>query len=162
MRNSAQKLIFFFSFFSLLSFHAEAQKSKSATANQNLIFPKGEKITNNNFQGTAWLQPLVAQDSLNTTSVGNVTFEPGARTKWYVHPGGQILLATGGVGYYQEKDSPKKILQKGDVIKCLPNVPHWHGASSDKAFIQIAITNTQNGPVIWLEPVTDAEYKGKK
>ncbi|NCU05009.1 MAG: carboxymuconolactone decarboxylase, partial [Chitinophagaceae bacterium] len=56
------------------------------------IFPTGDKITNNNFTGTAYLQPLVASDSLNQTSVGNVTFEPGARTNWHYHPGGQILL----------------------------------------------------------------------
>lgn len=45
-----------------------------------LIFPKGEKITNNNFTGNAWLQPLIAADSMNQNSVGNVTFEPGARS----------------------------------------------------------------------------------
>jgi quercetin dioxygenase-like cupin family protein len=122
------------------------------------IFPKGEKITNNNFIGTAWLQPLVAGDSLNPTAVGNVTFEPGARTKWHLHPAGQILLATGGVGYYQEKGSPKKLLRKGDVVKCPPNVPHWHGASRDQKFIQIAITSSQNGATVWLQPVTDEEY----
>ncbi len=136
-----------------------AQNRKNSTPiNQNLVFPTGEKITNDNFKGNAWLQPLVASDSLNPTSVGNVTFEPGARTKWHSHPGGQILLATGGVGYYQEKGSPKRILRIGEVVKCPPNVKHWHGASPDKEFIQIAVTNTQNGAVIWLEQVTDAEY----
>ncbi len=126
--------------------------------NGESVFPKGEKITNNNFKGTAWLQQLVTSDSSNNTQVGNVTFEPGARTNWHFHPGGQILLATGGIGYYQEKGSPKKILRKGDVIKCPPNVAHWHGASHDNEFIQIAITNTQKGPTVWLEPVTDEQY----
>lgn len=103
----------------------------------------------------------MASDSLNPTAVGNVTFEPGARTKWHLHAGGQILLAIGRIGYYQEKGSPKKILRKGDVIKCLPNVPHWHGASPDNEFIQIAITSTHKGSTVWLEPVTDEEYKRK-
>jgi aryl-alcohol dehydrogenase-like predicted oxidoreductase len=67
-------------------------------------------------------QMLMNADSLNSISVGNVTFEPGARSKWHLHPAGQILLVTGGVGYYQEKGSPKKILHKGDVVKCPPNV----------------------------------------
>lgn len=123
------------------------------------VFPQGEKITNNNFTGTAYLQPLVAADSLNPTSVGNVTFEPGARTNWHSHPGGQILLVTGGVGYYQEKGQTKKILRKGDVIKCPPNIPHWHGASADTAFVQVAITNTRHGAPVWLEAVTDEEYR---
>lgn len=135
---------------STLSTKMESQKS--------ILFPKGEKITNSNFTGTAYLQILITADSLNPTSVGNVTFEPGARTKWHLHPGGQILLATDGVGYYQEKGQPKKILRKGDVIKCPPNIPHWHGASADAYFVQVAITNTQNGVPVWLEPVTDEQY----
>src|SRR3546814_9696907 len=68
-----------------------------------LVFPKGEKITNENFTGTAYLQMLMDADSLNSNSVGNVTFEPGARSNWHLHPAGQILLVTDGVGYYQEK-----------------------------------------------------------
>ena len=135
---------------SIVSTKMESQKT--------ILFPKGEKITNDNFTGTAYLQMLIAPDSLNPTSVGNVTFEPGARTKWHLHPGGQILLVTDGVGYYQEKGQPKKILRKGDVIKCPPNIAHWHGASVDTYFVQVAITNTQNGVPVWLEPVTDEEY----
>lgn len=122
------------------------------------IFPRGEKITNNNFTGTAYLQPLIAADSLNPTAVGNVSFEPGARTKWHFHPAGQILLVTDGVGYYQEKGQPKKILRKGDVIKCPPNIPHWHGASADTAFVQVAVTNAHKGAAVWLEAVSDSDY----
>lgn len=123
------------------------------------IFPKGDKVTNNNFIGNAWLNQLVQSDSVNQISVGSVTFAPGARTKWHLHPGGQILLATGGVGYYQEKDRPKRLLHKGDVVKCPPNVPHWHGASPDHPFIQIAITSREKGATVWLETVTNEEYK---
>ena len=126
--------------------------------NKSIIFPKGEKITNNNFTGNAYLQMLVAPDSLNPISVGNVTFDPGARTKWHVHPAGQILLVTDGVGYYQEKGKAKEILRKGDVKKCPPNIPHWHGASTDSAFVQVAITGREKGETIWLEPVTDEQY----
>lgn len=131
-----------------------------AATNQasDLIFPKGQKITSDNFTGTAWLQPLVNSDSTLNASIGNVTFEPGARTKWHLHPGGQILLATGGVGYYQEQGTPKRMLRKGDVVTCPPNIPHWHGASRNQSFIQIAITSRRNGQVVWLQPVTDEEY----
>src|SRR3546814_16792331 len=101
---------------------------------------------------------LMDADSLNSNSVGNVTFEPGARSNWHLHPAGQILLVTDGVGYYQEKGQPKKILRKGDAIKCPPNTPHWHGASADTAFVQVAITGRENGPNVWLEAVTDEEY----
>ena len=74
---------------------------------------------------------MVQNDRTYKMQVGNVTFEPGARTNWHYHPGGQILLATDGVGYYQEKGSPKRFFRKGDVIKCPPNITHWHGAGPE-------------------------------
>lgn len=124
-----------------------------------LVFPQGAKITNNNFTGTAYLQMLIDADSLNSLSVGNVTFEPGARSKWHTHPAGQILLVIDGVGFYQEKGQPKKILRKGDAIRCPPNIPHWHGASTDAAFVQVAITGREKGETVWLEAVSEEEYR---
>ncbi|UZR98979.1 cupin domain-containing protein [Chondrinema litorale] len=126
--------------------------------NQEIIFPKGDKIANNNFVGSAWLTMLINADSLNQNSVGSVTFEPGARTNWHSHPIGQIILALDGEGYYQEKGSAKRIIKKGDAIKCPPNTPHWHGASPSSQFIQIAITSRQGGATQWLNAVTDEEY----
>jgi quercetin dioxygenase-like cupin family protein len=136
----------------------EKNKPINSTAEQELIFPKGKIITNDNFVGNAWLKMLVFADSINQNSVGSVTFDPGARTNWHSHPNGQIILALEGEGYYQEKGSEKKILHKGDVVKCPANIPHWHGASSDTEFIQVAITSRINGPTEWLEAVTDEEY----
>lgn len=137
---------------------ANQEKPEALAQITEQIFPKGEKVTNDNFTGTVYLHTMVASDSLNTNSVGNVTFEPGARSKWHSHPAGQILLATGGVGYYQEKGKPKMILRKGDVVKCPPNVAHWHGASADTAFVQVAITGREKGPTVWLEAVSDRDY----
>lgn len=134
------------------------EKSNLISSETNSIFPKGEQISNTNFVGKVWFAPLVAADSINKTPIGNVTFAPGARTNWHYHPGGQILLVIGGVGYYQEKGSAIKVLHKGDVVKCPPNIPHWHGASPDNEFIQLAITNSQYGPTVWLKSVTDNEY----
>lgn len=113
---------------------------------QSLVFPKGQKIKNSNFTGTAYLEMLVDADSINQNSVGSVTFEPGARTNWHSHPNGQIILAIDGEGYYQEKGSPKRILRKGETVKCPANTPHWHGASAESQFIQVAITSRRIGP----------------
>jgi len=132
------------------------------TQKTDTIFPKGEKVANNNFVGTVYLHPMITPDSVYNTQVGNVTFQPGARSNWHYHPGGQILLAIGGTGYYQEKGSTLKILRKGDVVKCPPNVLHWHGAGPDDQFIQVAITNAQYGPTVWLEKVSDEEYSSIK
>jgi 4-carboxymuconolactone decarboxylase len=124
----------------------------------NTIYPKGDKITNNNFTGNAWLHQMVMADSLNPNMVGSVTFEPGARSNWHYHPSGQILLIISGTAWYQEKGSAKRILKKGETVKCPPDTPHWHGASKDDHLIQVAITNSKNGGTVWLEPVSDKEY----
>jgi 4-carboxymuconolactone decarboxylase len=109
--------------------------------------------------GAAWVQMLVANDTTFNTSVGHVTFEQGTRTAWHYHPGGQILLVTNGIGRYQEKGKSVRELRKGDVIKCEPSITHWHGASPDGELSHITIgTNPNRPPVIWLQPVTDAEY----
>ena len=151
-------LILVFSCAVVFSSHAQVKRDKNQH-DASSIFPRGSKITNNNFKGTAYLQMLMEADSVNPTTVGNVTFEAGARTKWHVHPGGQILLVMDGVGYYQEKGQAKKILKRGDVIKCPANVAHWHGASADSAFVQVAITNRHLGETVWLDEVTEEDYK---
>lgn len=137
----------------------ESAPSAGPESQNTAIFPKGTKIANDNFSGTAWLNMLVANDTTLNTSVGNVTFEPSVRTNWHYHPGGQILLATHGKGRYQEEGTAVREIQKGDVIKCEPNIRHWHGAAPDSEFSHIAIgTNTGKGAVVWLQPVTDEEY----
>jgi quercetin dioxygenase-like cupin family protein len=141
-----------------ISCNSRQNEKKEDDITAELLFPKGEKITNNNFVGNAWLQQMVMPDSTNPTQVGVVTFEPGARSNWHLHPAGQILLITVGTGYYQEKDSPKRIIKKGEVVKCPANVQHWHGASKDEELIQVAITNSHKGAPVWLQPVTEEEY----
>jgi quercetin dioxygenase-like cupin family protein len=135
------------------------QPETAMEQNPELVFSKGDKITNNNFTGTAWLQMLVNNDSIYNTSIGNVTFEPGARTNWHKHPGGQILLVTDGEGYYQEKGKPAQHIRKGDVVRIPPDTEHWHGAAPNSSLTHIAISpNTDKGSVVWLLPVTDEEY----
>lgn len=136
----------------------DSEQASQSESQEMSIFPKGEKIENDNFTGTAYLNMMVYADSINQNSVGNVTFKPGARTNWHLHPNGQIILALEGEGYYQEEGKAKEVLRSGDVIKCPPNVPHWHGASPDKTFVQTAISNGISGPAEWLEPVSDEEY----
>src|SRR3954464_9961134 len=123
------------------------------------IFAKGEKGPAENFVGNAWNTGLVANDSTYNTVIGNVYFEPGARSNWHTHPSGQILIITDGVGYHQIKGQPRQTIRKGDVIKCPPNVLHWHGASPDTGMQQIYILpKTEKGLVTWLQKVTDEEY----
>jgi len=156
------KYILKFNILFLAIFFVACNNKQSETGreqNTESVFPKGDIITSINFTGNAWLQILVNNDSTYNTSIGNVTFEPGARTKWHKHPGGQILLITYGRGYYQEKGKPAQLLQKGDIVRIPPLAEHWHGAAPDNGFTHIAISvRTDKGNVVWLQPVTDEEY----
>jgi quercetin dioxygenase-like cupin family protein/alkylhydroperoxidase/carboxymuconolactone decarboxylase family protein YurZ len=135
------------------------EPEKAAEKNTETLFPKGEIITGSNFTGTAWVKMLVLNDSIYNTSIGNVTFEPRARTNWHKHPGGQILLITDGRGFYHEKGKSVQILNKGDIVKIPPDTEHWHGAAPDTSLTHIAISpNTDKGSVIWMKPVSDNEY----
>lgn len=140
--------------------------NQKATNNENsnqvqAIFPRGEKGPAENFTGNAWNIGLVANDTTYNTVVGNVYFESGARSNWHTHPAGQVLIITDGVGYHQIKGQPRQTIKKGDVIKCPPNVLHWHGASPDTGMQQLyIIPKTEKGIVTWLQKVTDEEYNG--
>jgi len=127
------------------------------------IFTKGEKAPSDYFTGTAYVKNLVPNDETFNVLMSNVVFEAGCRNVWHKHPGGQILIITEGKGYYQEKGKPIQLISKGDVIKIAPSLVHWHGATPDSELTHIAVnTNTQEGIVEWLEPVTDEEYNSFK
>ncbi len=127
--------------------------------NKNQLFPKGDKAPAEYFVGDAWIKILVSPTEGFDSVVNDVVFEAKARTNWHTHPGGQILICTDGVGYYQEKGKPIQLLNKGDVVKILPDVKHWHGASADGSFTHIAINpSVGKGGVKWMEQVSDEEY----
>ena len=131
----------------------------NTSENTNAVFPQGERTNPDYFTGDVWLNTLVAKDETGTYTIGSVTFEPGGKTNWHMHPAGQILLVTEGKGFYQEKGKPARIITKGDVVVIPSKIEHWHGASKDSSLNHIAITNNVNGiPVTWLAPVSDEEY----
>lgn len=125
------------------------------------IFAKGEKAPNVNHVGVVWRSQLIPSDSVFTFGISEVAYEPGARLHWHRHLAGQVLLITNGTGYYQEKGKPKQTVRKGDIIKCQPNVEHWHGATPESGVTYIATTPAHKGPTVWLKPVTDQEYASK-
>lgn len=148
----------------LFSVNAIAQSVTDTTAIINSIFPRGEKsTTNNNFNGGMWLKRFVSPSDSIDCIVSLVTFEPGVRTNWHKHPGGQVLMVVQGVGYYQEKGKQRQTIRKGDIIKCMPGVEHWHGASPDGEFAHLVVApDTEKGEVTWLQKVTEQEYNGMK
>lgn len=147
---------------SYLSMFLSVAISSLAVAQDASIFPKGEKSPNDHHVGTVYLKELNTPDSIFNYSIAVATFEPGSYLYWHIHPGGQILMITQGTGYYQEKGKAKQTIRKGDVIKCLPGVEHWHGASAESSFTYLATTPAQKGRTVWLQKVTDDQYRGAK
>lgn len=132
---------------------------KTENKNDNVIFPKGDKAPAENFTGTVYLQPLAPKTANNNYSIGSVTFEPGARSNWHLHPAGQTLIVINGTGLYQEKGKPIKTINKGETVLCDADIEHWHGAAPESQMTHIAITNYKGETAVtWLKPVTDEEY----
>lgn len=131
--------------------------AKHEELEKGIIFPIGEKndAYAQYFIGQSYRKGLVAEPKINV-NVGIVTFEPGCRNNWHIHRDGfQILLVTGGEGWYQEEGKEAQSLKAGDVIVTHDGVKHWHGATKDSWFTHLSITA---GKPEWLEPVDDETY----
>ena len=91
----------------------------------------------------------------------SVTFEPGARTAWHIHPLGQHLIVTFGCGLVQRWDSNTiEEIHPGDVVWIPPNEKHWHGATARTAMTHIAIQEQLDGRTTdWMEKVSDEQYE---
>lgn len=132
----------------------------STNLENSVIFDKGEiNPYGKFFTGTSYLNML----SLEGIVTANVTFEPGCINNWHIHKadkgGGQLLLVTGGRGWYQEFGKEAQELHAGDVVYIPAGVKHWHGAAKDSWFVHIAVEIPgENGANEWLEPVDQAEY----
>lgn len=132
---------------------------------KTIMFPVGNTndAYSEYFKGQSYIAPI----STKQVKMYNVTFEPKCRNNWHIHKsktgGGQILIAIGGRGYYQEWGKEPVEMKIGDVINIPANVKHWHGAAPDSWFSHIAVevdgTDTSNE---WLEPVSDEEYSKLK
>jgi quercetin dioxygenase-like cupin family protein len=111
------------------------------------------------FTGDVRVDPLFPANSPSRTSGASVTFEPGARTAWHVHPLGQILIVTAGAGRVQRWGGPVEEILAGDVVWISPGEKHWHGASPTTAMTHVAIQEHVDGNVgEFLEQVSDKQY----
>ena len=136
----------------------ETNLENSVIFDKGIVNPYGQYFT-----GTSYLNML----SLKGAIIGNVTFEPGCINNWHIHNadkgGGQILLVTGGRGWYQEEGKEAQELHAGDVVNIPPGVKHWHGAAKDSWFVHLAVeVPGENSSNEWLEPVDTDDYNNLK
>ena len=137
----------------------EMNKDKMIKDLEIEIFELGDKndAFSQYFIGQSYLKMLVKEPF----GIANVTFEPSCRNNWHIHhKGGQILLVTGGTGWYQEFGKSAQALKAGDVVNIPAGVKHWHGATKDSWFSHLAIEVPAEGAFNeWLEEVSDKEYE---
>lgn len=128
---------------------------------KSILFPIGQPndAFARFFTGQSYLAPV----SVHQVSIFNVTFEPGCRNHWHIHQaksgGGQILIAVGGRGYYQEWGKEAQELLPGHVVNIPAGVKHWHGAAPNSWFSHLAVeVPAVDGSNEWLEPVDESVY----
>ena len=141
----------------------EFNLNKSDFLAENNVFALGDNMPGQYsefFSKQAYLKML----TMERVHIANVTFEPGCINNWHVHhKGGQILLVTGGSGYYQEWGKEAIALKKGDVVEIPADTKHWHGASKNSWFSHLAIEVPAEGAFNeWLEAVPAEIYNKLK
>jgi quercetin dioxygenase-like cupin family protein len=145
---------------------AEQQGSTTALAAAQQITRAGAQPSavgsSDFFTGRVRVDPVWPANGDIRSSGGLVTFEPGARSAWRIHPKGQFFVVTAGVGLTQEWGKPIQEMRPGDVVWCPPGVKHWHGAAPTTAMIHLAVTGTVDGKnVEWMEKVSDEQYNAR-
>ena len=108
-----------------------------------------------NFTGAVWADPVLA--ATDGVLINNVFFEPGSRTYWHSHDGGQVLHVLAGQGRVGLRGGRPETIGAGDIVFFEPGEEHWHGADEAQYLLHLAISL---GGHAWLEPVTDDEYVG--
>ena len=124
--------------------------------------PSAQTVTpSSNFTGSVSVTESFSGTGGSRLGGSKVTFQPGARTRWHVHPLGQLLVVTAGRGWVQIKGEPVRAIGPGDFVWTPPGAKHWHGAMRSSTMTHVTAAERPEGSsVTWLEPVSDAQYKG--
>jgi quercetin dioxygenase-like cupin family protein len=112
------------------------------------------------FTGSVRIDPLFQAPDPALVAGTRVTFEPGARTAWHIHPLGQMLIVTAGCGWTQRDGGAIEEIHPGGVVWFTPGEKHWHWATPTTGMTHIAIRERLDGKVVdWMEHVSDERYK---
>lgn len=150
----------------ILTFFATAAFAGSGKVSQEVFragTQKSFKGPDNLFTGDVQVDMVFPSNETAHYSGAYVTFQPGARTAWHLHPAGQHMVVTKGVGLTGTRDGKIIKIKTGDAIWCPPDIDHWHGATPDSPMTHLVLTGVLDGKnVIWKEKVTDEQYLGKR
>ena len=116
---------------------------------------EGFKAPNTNYIGEAWLNPLIRGDNSLNYNITKATFKANSTLNWHKHTSLQVIIVVEGIGYYQEKGKSAIKLIVGDVLKCAPDIEHWHSSSKESDVTYLAI---YSGATEWTEILTQESY----
>lgn len=137
-------------------------KGRTIKEGNAYMFQKADKPYKSGlFNGDVFLTTLLTRDNAAGAPAMNfVLFPTGIYNSYHTHGGGQILIATDGIGYHQIEGEGVQVLHPGDVAFCPPGVKHWHGGSLAGDFAHIAVeTNPESGEFQVFERISEEEYK---
>jgi quercetin dioxygenase-like cupin family protein len=97
----------------------------------------------------------VTQHATTDVRLTRDSFEPGGRTNWHSHEGGQVIVIEKGRMRAFERGGSAKEFGPRETYVVAAGVTHWHGALPNEALTQVALSY---GVTNWMKPVTDAEY----
>lgn len=163
-----KKTILFLLLMVLSASLAYAGAEKKAESAEGQIYYEGAKQKvfkgpEKYFTGDVEVRMLFPDNDVAHFSGAYVTFQPGARTAWHMHPAGQHMIVTSGTALTGTRDGKIIEFHEGDTVWCPVGIDHWHGATPDAAMTHLVITGKKGDQnVIWKEKVTDAQYLGKE
>ena len=166
MESNMRHSTIFFTLCLILSTLAISGQAIAAEVNSPAqeIYPAGSqrsfKGPDNLFTGEVQVDILFPANETAHYSGAYVTFQPGARTNWHLHPAGQHMVVTDGVGLTGTRDGKIVTIKTGDAVWCPPDIDHWHGATPDSPMTHLVLTGVLDGEnVIWKEQVSDEQYQ---
>jgi quercetin dioxygenase-like cupin family protein len=112
------------------------------------------------FTGAVFIDAVAAPSGPSRLAAASVHFTPGARTAWHVHPNGQTIFVTEGLGRCQREGGEVEVIRPGDRVFFEPGENHWHGAAPDRFMTHIAMqqADEEGSAVTWGEHVSDEQY----
>lgn len=105
------------------------------------------------FEGHVEIEPVLESAELGLRQA-RVHFHDGARTRWHLHRGDQVLYFVDGRGMAEDVGGTRVECSPGDVVHVPTGTRHRHGALEGSNATHVAITA---GESIWEN---DPRYPG--
>lgn len=141
-----------------------ADEKSTAGTNEQTHYAKGTLKSfagpENLFTGDVQVDIVFPSNEVAHYSGAYVTFSPGARTAWHMHPAGQHMIVTDGTALTGTRNGTVIRFNEGEAVWCPPELDHWHGATPEAPVTHFVVTASKDGEnVIWKDKVTDEEYE---